>query len=56
MSLGAASTSRIGMGSCYCRNYLFFSSNFICYAILCGLEEKHYPEFEHIEEYENESK
>jgi HAE1 family hydrophobic/amphiphilic exporter-1/multidrug efflux pump len=58
MSLGAASTSRIGMGVVIVGGTLFLSSNFICYS--CTLfyvkSEKHYPEFEHIEEYENESK
>jgi hypothetical protein len=52
MSLGAASTS-MGVVIVW-RNYIFISTNF-CYSgtlFYVVTNEKHYPEFEHIEEYE----
>jgi TctA family transporter len=54
MSLGAASTSRIGMGVVIVGGTIFslVLTLFVIHSILCGHEQKHYPEFEHIEEYE----
>jgi HAE1 family hydrophobic/amphiphilic exporter-1/multidrug efflux pump len=60
MSLGAASTSRIGMGVVIVGGTVFslVLTLFIIPALyfMWSKVKKHHPEFEHIEEYENESK
>ncbi|MFT5714837.1 MAG: multidrug efflux pump [Flavobacterium sp.] len=60
MSLGAASTSRIGMGVVIVGGTVFslVLTLFVIPALyfMWSKAKKHYPEFEHIEEYENESK
>ena len=60
MSLGAASTSRIGMGVVIVGGTIFslVLTLFVIPAMyfMWSKERKHYPEFDHIEEYENESK
>lgn len=60
MSLGAASTSRIGMGVVIVGGTIFslVLTLFVIPALyfMWSKAKKHYPEFEHIEEYENESK
>ena len=60
MSLGAASTSRIGMGVVIVGGTIFslVLTLFVIPALyfMWSKARKHYPEFEHIEEYENESK
>jgi multidrug efflux pump len=60
MSLGAASTSRIGMGVVIVGGTIFSLALtlFVIPAIylMWSKARKHYPEFDHIEEYEKESK
>ncbi|MEO7978026.1 efflux RND transporter permease subunit [Flavobacterium sp.] len=60
MSLGAASTSRIGMGVVIVGGTIFSLALtlFVIPAIylMWSKAKKHYPEFDHIEEYEKESK
>ncbi|MEO8532672.1 MAG: efflux RND transporter permease subunit, partial [Flavobacterium sp.] len=60
MSLGAASTSRIGMGVVIVGGTIFSLALtlFVIPAIylMWSKARKHYPEFDHIEEYERESK
>ena len=60
MSLGAASTSRIGMGVVIVGGTIFslVLTLFIIPALyfMWSRTKKHYPEFEHIEEYEKEVK
>ncbi|MFT5964158.1 MAG: multidrug efflux pump [Flavobacterium sp.] len=60
LSLGAASTSRIGMGVVIVGGTVFslVLTLFVIPALyfMWSKAKKHYPEFEHIEEYENESK
>lgn len=60
MSLGAASTSRIGMGVVIVGGTIFslVLTLFVIPALylMWSKARKHYPEFDHIEEYENESK
>lgn len=60
MSLGAASTSRIGMGVVIVGGTIFslVLTLFVIPALyfMWSRTKKHYPEFEHIEEYEKESK
>jgi len=60
MSLGAASTSRIGMGVVIVGGTIFSLALtlFVIPAIylMWSRARKHYPEFDHIEEYEKESK
>jgi multidrug efflux pump len=60
MSLGAASTSRIGMGVVIVGGTIFslVLTLFVIPALyfMWSKAKKHYPEFERIEEYENESK
>lgn len=60
MSLGAASTSRIGMGVVIVGGTIFSLALtlFVIPAIylMWSRDRKHYPEFDHIEEYEKESK
>jgi multidrug efflux pump len=60
MSLGAASTSRIGMGVVIVGGTIFslVLTLFVIPALyfMWSRAKKQYPEFEHIEEYENESK
>ena len=60
MSLGAASTSRIGMGVVIVGGTIFSLALtlFVIPAIyfMWSKERKHYPEFDHIDEYERESK
>jgi HAE1 family hydrophobic/amphiphilic exporter-1/multidrug efflux pump len=60
MSLGAASTSRIGMGVVIVGGTIFslVLTLFVIPALyfMWSKAKKHYPEFEHIKEYENESK
>ncbi|SEB05142.1 hydrophobic/amphiphilic exporter-1, HAE1 family/multidrug efflux pump [Flavobacterium gillisiae] len=59
MSLGAASTSRIGMGVVIVGGTIFslVLTLFVIPALyfMWSKAKKHYPEFDHIEEYENES-
>jgi HAE1 family hydrophobic/amphiphilic exporter-1/multidrug efflux pump len=58
MSLGAASTSRIGMGVVIVEElFSLVLTLFVIPALyfMWSKAKKHYPEFEH-EEYENESK
>ena len=60
MSIGAASTSRIGMGVVIVGGTIFslILTLFVIPALyfMWSKARKHYPEFEHIEEYENENK
>lgn len=60
LSLGAASTSRIGMGVVIVGGTVFslVLSLFVIPAmyLMWSKARKHYPEFDHIEEYEKESK
>ncbi len=60
LSLGAASTSRIGMGVVIVGGTIFslILTLFIIPALylMWSKARKHYPEFDHIEEYEKESK
>jgi HAE1 family hydrophobic/amphiphilic exporter-1/multidrug efflux pump len=60
MSLGAASTSRIGMGVVIVGGTIFslVLTLFVIPALyfMWSKAKKHYPEFEHIQEYENDSK
>ncbi len=60
LSLGAASTSRIGMGVVIVGGTVFslVLTLFVIPALyfMWSKAKKHYPEFEHIEEYENEIK
>lgn len=60
MSIGAASTSRIGMGVVIVGGTIFslILTLFVIPALyfMWSKARKHYPEFEHIEEYEKENK
>ena len=60
LSLGAASTSRIGMGVVIVGGTIFslVLTLFVIPALylMWSKARKHYPEFDHIEEYENEAK
>jgi HAE1 family hydrophobic/amphiphilic exporter-1/multidrug efflux pump len=52
MSLGAASTSRIGMGEGNGGTIFSLVYTFVIPTLFYVVKRKHYPEFEHIEEYE----